>query len=169
MNPQPLSRITVMKHFTFAMAALFLLAPAAGAQVPLPSAPYINLDAAKRMAAAAEAEAGRHGWGNVAIAIVDASGDLIFFQRGDNTQTASLEIAIRKARTSAGFRRPTKAMEDAVLGGRTVVLALDGVLPIEGGIPVTVDGRVIGAIGVSGVTPQQDGQIAQAGIAALGR
>jgi len=158
-----------MKHFAIALAALFLIAPAAAAQVQLPSTPYINLDAAKRMAAAAEAEAARNGWGNVAIAIVDASGDLIFFQRGDNTQTASLEIAIRKARTSAGFRRPTGAMEEAVLGGRTVILALEGVLPIEGGLPVTVDERVIGAIGVSGVTPQQDGQIARAGIAALNR
>jgi glc operon protein GlcG len=154
-----------MKRFFFALAALLVFVPAAGAQ-QLPSVPYLTLDAAKRIGAAAEAEARRNGW-SVAIAVVDAAGDLIYFQRLDETQPASLEIAIRKARTSAGFKRPTRAFEEGVLGGRTVLLGIDAIMPIEGGLPVTVDGRVIGAIGVSGVTPQQDGQIAQAGIAAL--
>jgi len=153
-----------MKRILVSFAALFILAPAAHAQ--LPSAPFINLEAAKRMASAAEAEARSNNW-NVAIAVVDASGGLIYFQRADDTQPGSLDVAIRKARTSAAFRRPTKAMEDAVLGGRTVILSIDGVLPIEGGLPILVDGRVIGAIGVSGVTPQQDGQIAAAGVAAV--
>lgn len=154
-----------MKRHLLAFAALVLLAPAAAAQ-QLPSAPYLTLEAAKRMGAAAEAEARRNSW-NVAIAVVDAAGGLIYFQRLDETQPASLDIAVRKARTSAGFKRPTKALEDAVAGGRMVLLGLEDMLPIEGGLPVVVEGRVIGAIGVSGVTAQQDGRIAQAGVAAL--
>lgn len=118
------------------------------------------------MADAAEAEAARNQW-NVAIAIVDAAGELILFHRLDGVQPVSLDIALRKARTAARFRRPTKALQDAVEAGRTVLLAIDGILPLEGGIPVVVDGQVIGAIGVSGVTSQQDAQIAQVGLAAL--
>jgi glc operon protein GlcG len=156
-----------MKRFLLALAALVLLAPAAAAQ-QLPTAPYLSIDAAKRISAAAEAEARRNGW-NVAIAIVDAAGGLIHFHRLDDVQPASTEIAIRKARTAASYRRPTKALEDALAGGRTVLLTLPDVLPIEGGVPVVVDGRVIGAVGVSGVTAQQDAQIAEAGIAALQR
>lgn len=153
-----------------ALALLLWLAPAAATQqAALPSAPYLDLQAARTIAAAAEAEAQRNGWGHVAIAIVDAAGDLIYFQRGDDTQPASIEIAIRKARTAAAFKRPTRAFEDAVAGGRLALLGIEGLLPIEGGVPVTVGERVVGAIGVSGVTPQQDGQIAQAGVAALPR
>jgi glc operon protein GlcG len=154
-----------MKQILLALFALLVLAPAAAAQ-QLPSVPFLTLDAAKRIGAAAEAEARRNGW-NVAIAVVDAGGDLIHFQRLDETQPASLEIAMRKARTSAAFKRPTKVFEDAVAGGRMALLSIETIIPIEGGLPVTVNGRVIGAIGVSGVTAQQDGVIAQAGIAAL--
>jgi glc operon protein GlcG len=154
-----------MKPFFLALAVLLALAPVAHAQ-QLPRVPHLTLDAAKRIGAAAETEARRNNW-NVAIAVVDAAGGLIYFQRLDDTQPASLDIAIRKARTSAGFKRPTRVFEEGVLGGRTVLLGIEGILPIEGGLPVIVDGHVIGAIGVSGVTPQQDGVIAQAGIAAL--
>jgi glc operon protein GlcG len=154
-----------MKQILLALFALLVLAPAAAAQ-QLPSVPFLTLDAAKRISAAAEAEARGNGW-NVAIAVVDAGGDLIHFQRLDETQPASLEIAMRKARTSAAFKRPTKVFEDAVAGGRMALLSIETIIPIEGGLPVTVNGRVIGAIGVSGVTAQQDGVIAQAGIAAL--
>src|SRR5690606_38174958 len=128
----------------------------------------LSLEAAKGMAAAAEAEARRNDW-PVAIAIVDAHGGLIHFQRLDGTQAASLEIAVGKARTAARFRRPTKALEDALAAGRTALLGVEGILPLEGGIPVTVDGEVVGAIGVSGVTSQQDAQVAQAGLDALRR
>lgn len=138
----------------------------AAASAQLLDARVISLEAARRMADAAEAEAARNQW-NVAIAIVDAAGELILFHRLDGVQPISLDIALQKARTAARFRRPTKALQDAVESGRTVLLAIDGMLPLEGGVPVVVDGQVIGAIGVSGVTSQQDAQIAQAGLAAL--
>jgi glc operon protein GlcG len=128
----------------------------------------LSLEAAKSMAAAAEVEARKNNW-NVAVAIVDASGGLILFHRLDETQPASLDIALQKARTAARFKRPTKALEDAVAGGRTVLLAIEGLLPLEGGLPIIVDGKVIGAVGVSGVTSQQDAQVAQAAITALRR
>jgi glc operon protein GlcG len=128
----------------------------------------ITLDAAKKMMAAAEAEARKNNW-PVAIAIVDEAGNLIAFQKVDDTQAASIDIAIGKARTAARFKRPSKALEEAVAGGRSVLLAIEGITPLEGGIPVTVDGKIIGAVGVSGVTSQQDAQVAQAGINALTR
>ena len=126
----------------------------------------ITLEGAKRIIAAAEAEAKKNNW-PVAIAVVDETGNLIAFQKLDDTQVASIDIAIGKARTAARFKRPSKALEDAVSGGRSVLLAVDGITPLEGGIPVTIDGRIIGAVGVSGVTSQQDAQVAQAGINAL--
>ncbi|MCC7179271.1 MAG: heme-binding protein [Acidobacteria bacterium] len=128
----------------------------------------ITLEGAKRILAAAEAEARKNNW-NVAIAVVDESGNLIAFQKLDDTQVGSIDIAIGKARTAARMKRPTKALEDAVAGGRTVMLAVEGIVPLEGGVPVTVDGRIIGAVGVSGVTSQQDAQVASAGVAALGK
>lgn len=148
-----------------AVAALLGVSPA---YAQLLESRAISLEAAKKMAAAAEAEAWKNGW-NVAVAVVDASGGLILFHRLDETQPASLDIAIQKARTAARFKRPTKALEDAVAAGRTAILALEGVLPLEGGVPVMVDGKVIGAVGVSGVTSQQDAQVAQAAVAALRR
>lgn len=128
----------------------------------------ITLDGAKAILAAAEAEAMRNKW-TVAIAVVDESGNLIAFHKIDDTQMGSVDIAIGKARTAARMKRPTKALEDAIAGGRTVMLAVDGLTPLEGGVPVMLDGRVIGAVGVSGVTSQQDAQVAQAGAAALRR
>lgn len=126
----------------------------------------ITLEGARRILAAAEAEARKNNW-NVAMAVVDESGNLIAFQKLDDTQVGSIDIAIGKARTAARMKRPTKALEDAVTGGRTVMLAIEGLVPMEGGVPVIVDGRVIGAVGVSGVTSQQDAQVASAGAAAL--
>lgn len=126
----------------------------------------INLEGAKRMVEAAEQEAARNGW-NVAIAIVDGGGELILLHRRDGTQLASVSIAAGKARTAVRFKRPTKALEDAVAGGRTAMLAVEEILPMEGGIPVLIDGEVAGAIGVSGVLSSQDAQVAQAGIDAL--
>jgi glc operon protein GlcG len=93
---------------------------------------------------------------------VDDGGHLIYLQRMDTTQTGSVDVAIRKAQTAMSFKRPTKVFEDAIAGGRNALIAL-GALPLEGGVPITVGGQVIGAIGVSGVTSQQDGQIAKAG------
>jgi glc operon protein GlcG len=145
---------------------LMLIITAGALQAQLADRKAISLEAAKRMMAAAEAEARKNNW-SVAIAIVDEGGELIAFHKLDDTQIASVNVAIGKARTAARFKRPTKALEDAVNGGRSVLIAVDGITPLEGGIPVIVDGRVIGAVGVSGVTSQQDAQVAQAGVNAL--
>jgi uncharacterized protein GlcG (DUF336 family) len=127
---------------------------------------FITLEAAKKMVAAGESEAVKNGW-NVAITIVDASGGLILFQKLDETQPGSIAVSQGKARTSALFKRPTKAMEEMIAGGKTAFLAVEGITPIQGGLPVIADGKVIGAIGVSGVTSAQDEQIAMAALAAL--
>ena len=128
----------------------------------------LNLDVARQMAAAAEAEAKANKW-TVVIAIVDEGANLIYLQRMDETQIGSIEVAQEKAKTAVRFKRPTKAFEDAVAGGRHVVLRLPGATPVEGGIPIMADGKVIGAIGVSGVLSTQDAQIAQAGVNALAK
>jgi len=130
--------------------------------------PAITLEQARKVIAAAEVEAKKNNW-PVAIAVVDGSGFLVAFQRLDNTQLGSVEVSLEKAKTSALFRRPTKAFEDvlAMGGGNLKVLKLPGALPIEGGLPILVDGKVIGAIGVSGVKSTEDGQIAAAGLEAL--
>lgn len=127
---------------------------------------FITLEVAKKMVAAGEAEAVKNGW-NVAITIVDASGSLIMFQKLDETQPGSIAVSQGKARTAALFKRPTKAMEEMISGGKTAFLAIDGILPIQGGVPVVADGKVIGAIGVSGVTSAQDEQVAMAALAVL--
>jgi uncharacterized protein GlcG (DUF336 family) len=127
---------------------------------------YITLDDAKIALAAAEAEAKKNNW-NVAIAILDAGGHLIAFQRMDDTQIGSVNISIGKARTAVNFKRPTKAMEDIVAGGRIAFVAVEGITPVQGGLPVTVDGKVIGSVGVSGVQSSQDEQVAQAAVNVL--
>jgi len=126
----------------------------------------LTLAAAKKIAAAAEAEAVKNNW-RVVIAIVDDGGHLIYLQRIDETQTGSIDVAIQKARGAVAYKRPTKVFEDAVAGGRNVILSLPHAMPIEGGLPLIVDGKVIGGIGVSGVTAPQDGVIAKAGADAL--
>ncbi|MBI5658322.1 MAG: heme-binding protein [Nitrosomonadales bacterium] len=126
----------------------------------------LTLDDARRVAAAAEAEALRNEW-RVVIAVVDDGGHLLYLQRGHDTQFGSVETAICKAHAAVAFQRPTKASEDAVLSGRLIHLALPGVIPAEGGVPLLRDGRVIGGLGISGVRSFQDGQIAQAGAGAL--
>ena len=127
---------------------------------------YITLDGAKQMMAAAEGEAKKNNW-NVAIAIVDAAGNLLMFHKLDDTQTGSIAVAMGKARTAAAFKRPTKAMEEMISGGRSVFLALEGLTPIQGGLPIMVDGQLLGGVGVSGVQSSQDEQVAQAAVEAL--
>jgi len=122
----------------------------------------LTLAAAKRIADAAEQEAIKNKW-NVVMAVVDDGGHLVLLQRMDNTQLASVDVAIQKAKGAAMFKRNTKALEEIVLGGRTVMMTLKGVVPVEGGVLLEVDGQTVGAIGVSGVTSPQDGQIAKAG------
>ena len=154
-----------------AAAAAFLLSPiAALAQAPAPPPPYgvgIGYDAAKKALAAAEAEAKKNNW-TVAIAIVDSAAKLVAFSKMDNTQHASVDIAIGKAVTSNNRKRPTKALQDLIAqgGGNLRLLAVPGVLPLEGGVPIVVDGKIVGAIGVSGVLSNQDAEVAMAGAAA---
>ena len=132
------------------------------------SQPALTLEAATRIADAAQAEATRNKW-NVVIAVVDDGGYLVHLRRMDDTQIGSVAVAEEKAKSAVLFRRPTKAFADAVASGRTGVLRLPGAIPIEGGIPLVGGNQVVGAIGVSGVTSEQDGQIAQAGVKAFAK
>ena len=138
----------------------------AQAQSPPPYGAPIGIEAARKAVAAAAVEARTNNW-NVAIAVVDSGGNLVAFERLDGTQIGSIQVAQDKATTANNFRRPTKAMEDGVAGGRNVLLRLTGAIPIEGGVPIVVDGRIIGAIGVSGVTSAQDAIVARAGADSL--
>jgi glc operon protein GlcG len=138
--------------------------------VPPPNVPYgisISTDAAKKAAAAAVAEARKNNWA-MAIAVVDTGGHLVYFERMQDTQVGSVEIAIEKAKTAALFRRATKTFQETLAGGGDGlrILGLTGAIPVEGGIPIIVDGKLIGAIGASGGSADQDGKTAQAGAAA---
>ena len=126
----------------------------------------LTLDDAKKMAAAAEAEAKRNEW-QVVIVIVDDGGHLLYLQRLDHAQFGSIDVAIKKAHAAIAFRRPTKIWEENIAQGQLRYLNLPGTLPIEGGLPIIVNDQFVGAIGVSGVRSFQDAQIAQAGIDAL--
>jgi uncharacterized protein GlcG (DUF336 family) len=126
----------------------------------------LTAEAARNAIAASEAEARRNGW-RVSIAVVDAAGDLVAFQRLDDAPLSSVPVAQEKARTAARFRRPTSAFDSTLTAGRSALLALPGMLPVAGGVPIVVAGRVVGAVGVSGVTSQQDAQVAQAGAGAV--
>ena len=128
--------------------------------------PVLTLEDAKRVAAAAETEARTNEW-KVVIAVVDDGGHLLYLQRSHDTQFGSVETAIAKAHAAVAFQRPTKASEDAVLSGRLIHLALPGVIPAEGGVPLIVEDVIVGGLGISGVRSFQDGQIAQAGADAL--
>jgi glc operon protein GlcG len=130
------------------------------------SKPLLTLEDARRIAAAARAEADSNDW-RVVIAVVDDGGHLLYLERSHDTQFGSVETAIQKARAAVAFQRPTKTSEEAVLSGRLIHLALPGVIPAEGGVPVQIDGVIVGGLGISGVRSFQDGQIAAAGLAAL--
>jgi len=145
------------------LASLMITAvAAAAAQGSLPTKRVLTLDAARRAAAAAEAEARRNTWA-VSIAVVDDSGQLLLFQRMDGAKLVATDIAIRKARTAVYFQAPTKDLEAEVAAGRTALLPIEGFMPLEGGVPIVVSGQIVGAIGVSGVTGAQDAQCALAG------
>lgn len=128
--------------------------------------PMLSLELAKKIVEAAETEAKKNSW-PVVIAVVDDGGHLLCLHRLDEAQHGSVEIAMRKAKSAVAFKRPTKSWEEALAGGRQGVLGLTGVVPSEGGVPLTYQGKIIGAIGVSGVKPNEDGQIAKAGAAVL--
>jgi glc operon protein GlcG len=131
---------------------------------PQPYGAPIDLEVAKKIAAPAVAEASRNNWA-MAVAVVDGAGDLVYFERMNSTQAGSVTIAIDKARSAARFKRPTKAFQDllATGGDGWRVLGLEGAVPVEGGVPIVINGKIIGAIGVSGGTSPQDGQCARAG------
>ena len=141
-----------------------LSATPALAQLPNPYGTSINVAEAKKISALAVAEANKNNW-KMAIAIVDISGDLVYFEKIDGTQAASVQIAQDKARSAARFKRPTKALQDALAAGGAGLrlLALEGAVPVEGGLPILMDGKIVGAIGASGGTSEQDGQTAKAG------
>jgi glc operon protein GlcG len=149
-----------------AVPALVWLSPSAGsAQTALPSvAPQTSLTAqgARHALAAAEKEATRRGL-NLSIAVVDAAGHLLAFQRMDKARLISIDVAIGKARTAAYLRSPSKVLEETINGGRAALLAIDGIMPVQGAVPIIVDGAVVGAIGASGASPADDELVAKAG------
>ncbi|HVZ22419.1 MAG TPA: heme-binding protein [Vicinamibacterales bacterium] len=152
-----------MRKLTLTVLAALVAVPAF-AQLPNPYGASITIDNAKKIAAASVAEARKNNF-KMAVAIVDISGDLVYFEKMDGTQAASIQIAQDKARSAARFKRPTKALQDALAAGGAGLrmLALEGAVPVEGGLPLVMDGKVVGAIGASGGTSDQDGQTAKAG------
>ncbi len=150
----------------FVAVLVFALCVSAGAfaQMPNPYGSSISLANAKKAAAPALAEAAKNNW-TMAVAIVDPAGNLVYYEKMDGTQLGSANVAVEKARSAALFKRPTKAFQDAVAAGGDGlrILRLQGALPIEGGIPLVMDGKIVGAIGVSGGTSAQDAQCAKAG------
>ena len=143
--------------------------PAAPSSYAIPIGASITLDAARKAAAGASAEAKKNGW-FMAIAVVDPAGTLVYFEKADTTQLGSAPVAIGKARSAALYKRPTKAFQDGLeKGGANLrILALEGAVPVDGGVPLLVDGKLIGALGVSGDLAENDGKCAAAGAAALG-
>jgi glc operon protein GlcG len=146
------------------LTVVIVAAMAGSAQAQLVEKIALTLEGAKRIAAAAEQKAKAEG-ARVVIAVVDEGGSLLLLERLDDTQVASVNVGIDKARTAAIFRRPSKVFEEQVKNGRVAALALQGAVALQGGVPIVVEGNVIGAIGVSGETPGQDEDIALAGAA----
>lgn len=158
-----------MKTIVAGVVALLAATLSLAAQAQVPQyGPAINLEQAKKALVAAQAEAKKNNW-PVAVAIVDTHGFLVAYEMMDNTQTASVQVAIDKAVSSAMYRRATKVFQDAVAGGGAGLRALNlrGASVVEGGLPIVVDGKIIGAIGVSGVNADQDGMVAKAGVEAM--
>lgn len=159
-------------HFRFAIlfAAVFALSAlvqsnAYAEPTVLYGAP-VSIELARKAAVAAIAEGKKNDW-PIAVVVVDPGGDLVYFERVDGTQTGSIELAIEKARTSVAYKRSTKDLEDRIIAGRLQYLRQSGAIPIEGGLPLLVDGKVVGAIGVSGVRSHQDGVCARVGVEAI--
>lgn len=150
----------------YCLVLLFALSIPGSAVAQMPNAygAPISLENARKAAAPALAEAAKNNW-NIAVAVVDPSGNLVYYEKMDNTQLASAHIAVEKARTAATFKRPTKAFQDSLATGaeNLRILGLPGIVPAEGGIPLLIEGKIVGAIGVSGMTSAQDNQCAKAG------
>jgi uncharacterized protein GlcG (DUF336 family) len=157
----------LMKSLAVPLLALCGLATAV-AQMPNPYGTSISVETAKKVAAPALAEAVKNNW-TIAVAIVDPGGNLVYYEKMDNTQLGSANVSIDKARSAALFKRPTKAFQDALAtGGENLrILRLQGVVPVEGGFPLIIDGKIVGGIGVSGATSAQDAQCSKAGADSL--
>jgi len=156
----------MMRRIFLTSLVALLAVPFAGA-AELTNKKALNLEVAKQIAAAAEAEARKNSW-NVAITILDDGGHLLYFQKMDGVQIGSIEVSRRKAESAVKFKRATKVFSDGVKN-RVQLVQLPGSLAFEGGLPITYQGQVIGSIGVSGVTAEQDGIIAKAGVDALAK
>jgi glc operon protein GlcG len=171
MSKTPFAALALALALGAAAAALAqTTAPAASSTPPAPAPAYgapIALETAQSLIAAALDHARANGW-RVAVAVVEPSGDLVAFARLDDTQYGSIHVSQRKASTAARYRIPTLTMEERVLAGRIVSLANEDALPIAGGRPIAIDGRIVGAIGVSGVTSAQDDEVVLAALATLG-
>ncbi len=160
----PSRMIKILAVLTLALCALGMEAQ----MLPNPYGPPISVENAKKAAAAALAEAVKNHW-VMAVAVVDPTGTLVYYEKTDNTQIGSANVSINKARSAALYKRPTKAFQDALAGGGAGlrVLGLEGAVPVEGGVPIVSDGKIIGAIGVSGDASENDGKCAVAGAAAI--
>lgn len=154
------------RMFLAAAGAIVMAAPLGAQQSPAPYGAPLTLEQAKTIVAAAERSARARNF-TMAFAVVEPSGELILFQKMDGTQYGSDLIAREKARTAARFKRSTKAFSDSVAAGRNTVLSLPGVVAIEGGAPILINGKIVGAIGVSGGTSEQDGEVAAAALLEL--
>ena len=155
---------TCMGKLSLLVVVALAVSTVASAQLPNPYGAPISLENAKKAAAAAAVEARKNNW-TMAVSIVDIAGDLVYFEKMDGTQTGSVNVAIEKARTAALYKRPSRAFQDTVASGGAGlrILGMSSAIPIEGGIPLLLDGKIIGAIGVSGGTSDQDGICAKAG------
>lgn len=153
---------------SIALILVFGFLGTGGQMLPNPYGAPIGTESAKKAAAAALAEAVKNHW-TMAVAVVDPDGVLVYYEKMDNTQLGSADVAVAKARSAARFKRPTKAFQDALAQGGTNlrILGLPGAVPVEGGIPLIADGKIVGAIGLSGDTSEHDGQCATAGAATI--
>ena len=166
MSAQPVRKSLVVFVMWCVASALAQQAPANLYLTPYGSP--VSVETAKKAAAVALAEARRNNW-NMAVAVVDPSGNLVYYEKMDNTQLGSAKVSVNKARSAALFKRPTKAFQDALAGGGAGlrVLGLEAAVPVEGGVPLIVEGKIIGAIGVSGDLSEHDAQCAKAGADAV--
>lgn len=159
-----------MIRFAKTMFAIGIVFTAAGAlgQASAPYGPTVTLENAKKVAAVALGEARKNNW-TMAVAVVDPDGTLVYYEKMDNTQNGSAKIAINKARSAALFKRPTKVFADRLVAGGAGlgVLDIEGAEPVEGGVPLMLDGKIVGAIGLSGDSSEHDGVCAQAGADSL--
>jgi glc operon protein GlcG len=161
--------MTTLKTVAGAVALVWLaVMPAAAQTAPPPYGPPIGIESARKVMNAAEGEASKNNWA-VVISIIDSGGNIVMLHRRDDTQLSSIEIAQGKAKTALMFKRPSKTLDDAIAGGGPGLrfLALKDIVPLEGGIPIVFEGKIVGAIGVSGVLSSQDAQIARAGVDGL--